>query len=81
MVKEILSILLTSGAGVAIFLLILGRFLPNSTLFKLGASLSKFGRTKLGKVTWEKLEKHLIRNILSPFIHGLEADNGKKEIR
>ena len=82
--------LVLTGAGAVAIVFIIARMLPNEKLeaigYKLGHALSLWGRLKLGKNFWEKIED-FIENTASAFFRGfakgLSADdtngNGKEK--
>lgn len=65
--KTILTNIVLSGAGAGFVMLILTRLVPNEmlekTFFRLGKSISTFGRGRLGTTFWEKLEQFLENSI------------------
>jgi len=77
LLKEILTLTSVYGAGVAIVLFLLGRFLPDKKLEEFGVILNNFGEKKIGKVVWKKIEDHLITHLLEPIIRGLRKNDKK----
>ena len=83
--KDIITNIILSSAGVAFGLLILGRIMPNEKVKVigelLGKRLSALGNHKVGRKVYEPLEG-FIQNSLGVFIEGLFAglDSDDKEV-
>ncbi len=82
--KEMFAHILLSGTGASFVLLFLTRFLPNDVVHaasvKLGRFLTGFGRMRLGKTFWEKIEDFIENSIAvcwNGFREGLNNDDEK----
>lgn len=85
----IVNYALLSAPGAAVLLLIIARLIPNDKLdtfgFKCGCLLTLYGKSKLGKAFWEKIEDFIENSFqvfFCAFQRGLHSDdNGevKKE--
>ena len=82
--KDLVTNILLSGTGASFLLLFLARLLPNdlvhSVSVKIGRIMTGFGRMRLGKAFWEKIED-FIENSIAVFWNGvregLNSDDDK----
>lgn len=83
---DFLTGLVLTGVGGLFAVSILSRLIPNKQLRAFavfcGKCVTGFGRSKLGKGFWEKMEsyvKNSIEILAEGFIEGLESDDGKEK--
>ena len=82
--KGLFTNIILSGAGATFVLLFLSRLLPNDKLkaasFRAGKFLTGYGRSRLGKSFWEKMETFLENSIAvcwDGLKEGLDSDEEK----
>lgn len=69
----LVPVLICGGAGVALTILI--KLFPKEKIFNAGRIVSRFLGAKIGKGNVEKIEKEIIE----PFVQGMESDNEEKK--
>jgi len=82
--KNLIANVLLSGTGASFVLLLLTRLLPNNSIraasVKIGRFMTGFGRMRLGKSFWEKVEDFIENSIAvcwEGFREGLNSDDEK----
>ena len=84
--KELFMNIVLSGTGAAFVLLFLTRLLPNDKLkaafLSIGRFLTGYGRSRLGKTFWEKIDDFIENSITAcweGFREGLNVDEKEQQ--
>lgn len=81
--KSIIASIVLSGAGASFLMLFLTRLIPNDKLYlacvNIGKFLTGYGRSRMGRKFWEKLEDYIENSIgicWDGLRAGLNSDDG-----